>query len=368
MRWVTVLLVVGMVAGLIGAGIVWSGDETAPPSPRERTPEELARSDNTSVGPSQPWSTEPGAATGAEGGPVAGDESAERSQATPEVDVRRAPRVRVVRGQPAAPVADATLYFLNEATAEQRLRGLANPPERFDWPAAWGQHVVTDAEGNAQLPPTRVPWLAAAVLGDEFAFGTVPPGNRTVILVLRADETVTVLAVGADERPGSNLPVGLLQNQGTQTSVVWQGTTRPDGRAFVRHFQLVREDPRAQKGAEEPPAERFAAVLRAPCATPVVAEFIGRPAATEPVRLVVPAMGCIEVQLTDHRGTPLLSPAVLAVAIDGAKNPTEPFSFAQNLLQQREQKPVGGDPVRLIPIGVGTSLRLVARFEGDRRP
>ncbi|HEX5052242.1 MAG TPA: hypothetical protein VFZ65_10750 [Planctomycetota bacterium] len=362
MRWVPVLVVVGIVALLAGGSLLWSDGDPAPPAPID-APADAGRDagEATNATASVPW---PDAEADADAAPAEpGGESSDRRLVLPEAELRAAPHVRVVRGDPPAPVADATVYFVTEPVAEQHLREPRTPASRFEWPAAWGQRTATDAEGTARLPATRTPWLVAAVCDGEFAFGVVPPGPRTVTLELQGDETVTVLAEDAEQRPGAGLPVALLQHRGRgDANTIWQGPTGADGRAIVRHFQLLRQSPRGPDGAEA-----FAAVLLAPCPEPVVAPFEGRPAAAEPVRLVVPSLGSVDVRLTDHRGTPLLSPAYIACTVDGAAEPSEPFAIAKTLLSRHQAKPVGADPVHLSAIGAGTQLHFYARFQGDRR-
>ena len=361
MRWLPVLFVLGLLGSLVGGWFLVSGPELLPPT------EPVAADAPTAADDPGP----PVAATMTATAPAIDDEGTNqealtdgRTAVAPATDPTHAPRVRVVRGTPPMPVADAEVFHLSEAQAERFLRTRKVPLPRLEWPAAFGRRLRTDADGIAQLPATPVPWLCAAQAGDEFAFAVVPPGNRTVTMPLLLDETVTVAATLASDKPAIGLPVALLQHSGEgEARVVWQGETAATGHAIVRHFQLVRENP-----AAVPPQERFAALALVPFPTLVVTEFVGRPAGREPVRLQLPPVGSVVVQLTDHRGTALLSPALVVVQGEWPQAPSQPFPFAMRLLSQRQNKPAGKEPVRVPFVGAGTLLRLSARFESDRRP
>lgn len=291
-----------------------------------------------------------------------GDEA--RTEALPEPDTRLGPKVLVVRGQPPAPVADAVVYAVTEADAAERQRLKREHWSRYEWPEQFGQRLATDAQGLATLPATRRPWLVSAVSGDEFAFAVVPPGDRTVTMPLLLDEQVTVLATADDGTPGSALPVALLQHAKgkDEAEVLWDGTTDQAGRAICRHFQVAR--PELRGPAEN---ERFAAMLVMSLPTPVVTLFPGRPTTSEPVRLQVPPHTRVEVLLTDHRGTPLLSPATVALWIERPRDFVLPFPVPSGLDRPRLDKPVGPDPVTFPRVATNSPIRTGARVANERR-
>jgi hypothetical protein len=358
MRWLSALLGLCLLGGLAAIWLV-SGGDIAPPTAADAAP--LA-----AAGPAAEVETGGMApdAAGEDGAEPPGDSEAgaERVDAEPAVDPTRAPRVQVVRDNPPVAVADAVVHYVTRDQAEVFLRARKQALPRFEWPESLGQRARTGSDGIVQLPATETPWLCAASVGDEFAFTVVPPGERLVAMHLVLDETVTVLATHTDERPAAGLPITLLQRTGNDVKTVWQGDAAANGRAVVRHFQLVLEKQPAEKQA--PP--RFAALAMAPLPEPVAVEF-SRPVPREPIRLVLPPIGSLEVLLTDHRGTPLLSPAVVIAQLERKEEPSQPFPFATGLCNRRQQKPVGDQPVLLPFIGANAPLRLVARFPGDRR-
>ncbi|HEU4420063.1 MAG TPA: carboxypeptidase-like regulatory domain-containing protein, partial [Planctomycetota bacterium] len=363
MRWLAALLGLCLLGGLAASWLAWSRSDVGPPPPV--------------ADPVGVPTAEPGAAVETAEDmhpanadldqveqPADRDAEAERVDAEPPVDPTRAPRVQVVRDNPPVAVADAVVHYVTREQAEVFLRARKQTMPRYEWPEALGQRVRTGADGIVQLPATETPWLCAASLGDEFAFTAVPPGERLVVMHLVLDETVTVHATCADDRPVAFLPIALLQRAGNgEVRTVWQGEAAANGRAVVRHFQLVLERQPAEK-RESPP--RYAALAMAPLPAPVAVEF-ARPVPREPIRLCLPPIGGLEVLLTDHRGTPLLSPAVVIAQVERKEEPTQPFPFAAGLTNRRQQKPVGAEPVSLPFIGASTPLRVVARFPHDRR-
>lgn len=361
MRWLPVLLVLCLLGGLVG--LRWLGGDDPPAPPRGDEP--AAGSDTGTAAPvfQPPWEdVAPPAAVSSGDTEVGGDDAAtDRSEVDAVGDGAR--RALVVRGDPPVPVADAEVLFLDEREAQQRLRGVEPAPARSEWPDRWGQRVRTDAAGVALLPGPRGTLLVTARSGDEFAFATLRSGRRAVTLALVADETVTVQVQRADGRPAVSAPVGLLQWLGKgDAAPIWRGETAADGLLRVPHFQLHRQDPR-------PPVadERFAALVMAPTPLPVLAEFAGRPASADPVVLRLPPVGDVEVQLTDQRGTPLLSPAWIAARLDDRPAAAATFPHAPGLLLRSAQKPAGDEVVRLPFCGAGTTLRVSAHFEADRR-
>ncbi|MCB9879919.1 MAG: hypothetical protein H6835_20195, partial [Planctomycetes bacterium] len=85
----------------------------------------------------------------------------------------------------------------------------------------------------------------------------------------------------------------------------------------------------------------------------------------EPVRLVVPALGRLEVTLVDHAGAPLLSPAMVFCGADGERESDDfPIGWGTG---RRADKPAGAAPVVLEPVAVGDALVAYARYPDERR-
>ncbi|MBL8753302.1 MAG: hypothetical protein JNK15_08385, partial [Planctomycetes bacterium] len=209
------------------------------------------------------------------------------------------PRIRVVRGDPPNPVRDAVVFFITQGDGEAKARAKPAPtPSRWEWPAAFGQRAVTDADGLVQLPRSGEPWLCSAAVGPDFGFLVVPPRDRVHTLVLQPDETLTLQTKGPDDRPMPAVPLAVLQQFGNNPATpVWQQPAGRDGRAQVRHFQCVR-----QAADGQGPAERFTAVATVPGA--VATMFVGRPAPTETIVVAVPPLASVRAAFVDQRGIP----------------------------------------------------------------
>lgn len=283
-------------------------------------------------------------------------------------DQRQGPRVLVVRGNPPVPVADAEVFFVTEAVAREQEQRWARSGRSFqpgtpiDWPERHGQRLRSDAQGLAQLPPTRAPWLVAAIEGGDFAHANVPPNPRVVTLTLQRDETVRLQARDANGEPGRMLPVALLLHRGQedQANAIWRGRTDAAGEAVCTHFQLRRPPP--QNRVED----RFAALLEMPAPEPIWTAFAGRPATTAPVVLQVPPHGRVEARLTDHRGQPLLSPASVSLWIDRPRDQKLSFPVPRNLDRPSHDKPPGEHIVVFAPVAANVPFRVGARHGGDR--
>lgn len=363
MRAVPLVLLLCLCAAATTGVLAWRSDDTPPPvapAPRDPVVAEAAAHTARDDAPAAPAVAGEGATTP----PEAGDE-ADRSSAGPDVVDLHGPHVLVVRGNPPLPVGGAEVFYVTERDAQQRLRQRPEPLQRSEWPEHLGGRIVAGEDGLANLPATRAPYFVAARSGDGFAFATAPPGERTTTLVLAKDETVVVEARTAEDEPAPKLPVALLWHGGGdgEAATLWQDETDAKGRAVCHHFQVARPDPRG-----DPANERFAAMLAVPIPVPVVATFPGRPTGEAPVLLRVPPLTAVEVTLTDHRGTPLLSPAGVALWIDRPRDAQLPFPVPGGFDRPRRDKPVGADPVRFPFVAANCPVRLGARFPGgDRR-
>jgi hypothetical protein len=362
MRWLPVLLVLCLLGGIVGLRWLGGDEPTAPPGSVPAATEPW----HGDAAPMQqaPWD-DPARPAEATSGDTEAAEPAEADRSEVDATTTGERRALVVRGTPPVPVADAEVLFLDDLSAQKRLLvlGAEPPPARNEWPERWGQRVRTDADGVAILPGPLGNLLVAARSGDEFAFATLRSGRRAVTLHLVADEQVALQVQRTGGQPAVAAPLALLQWLGKgEAKVVWRGETGPDGTVLVHHFQLYR-----QNGDQPVADERFAALVPVPTPVPVLVEFAGRPATRDPVVLRLPPVGDVEVQVTDHLGTPLLSPAWIAARLDGKQDAAAPFPYSQGLLVRSTSKPAGDGVVRLPFVGGGTTLRVSAHFEADRR-
>ncbi|MCA8949351.1 MAG: hypothetical protein KDE27_07600, partial [Planctomycetes bacterium] len=247
--------------------------------------------------------------------------------------------------------------------------GAELPRRRLAWPETCGQRATTDQDGIAQLPPTRHSWLCAARADGWFGFAIVPPGERTVTIALAVDENVTIEVRDEAGRPAAEVPVVIVQdlkrrerNGRDAIDRIWNGATDRGGRAVARHFQFAR------RSAENAGGERFAAGLQIATAQSVLAGFAGNPATEDVVHLTLPPLCGLDVQLTDHRGRPLLAPANVFFGPVAWKAAEGDLPDAPSLAHVRVEKPVGGLPVHLPWLAAGVPLRPSVHFRHVGRP
>lgn len=364
MRSPLLLIVAAVLLGTGAIAVWWLGDPGTP------TPMATAAAEASSTGApavAADGSLAREAAAAAVADPVdeptaeEGDEGEGIAREGALPDEHRGPSVRVVRGEPPMPVADAEVFFVGEADVDERLAARKLSLPRHEQPAAVGQRMITDADGIARLPRGRTPLLCAAVAGGEFAFAVIPPRPRQHTLVLQTDETLRLVARHDAETPAPGIPLGVLWRRPDQEArTLWRGESGRDGRVAIRHFQLLRE-----AGVAE---EAFGALALVPAAA--MTTFAGRPVAGDEVEILVPALGGIAVQVVDHAGNPVLSPAVVGLAGDrpaNAANVRPDFVPPRGLTSQRRDKPLGAEAVLLPFSEVGADVRIWARFPNDRR-
>lgn len=376
MRWLPALLLVALAGGL--GAFWWLEPADAPP------PAAGARAVDEHAAPADPGAPAeaslppfdehvPAAAVEADADP---EPAAERSDGALAEPGPVGARVVVVRGAPPVPVAGAELFFLGERDLERTNRGQPFAIDRFEGPERFGQRRVADANGEVRLPAVRDRLLCAARADGEFGFAIAHPRARELTIALAPDEQIVVEATFAGGGP-AEVPIAIVQQQVAaddrqrgEANAIWSGATGRDGRARVRHFQLLRADPPGGPGQPDgraPTDERFAAIAKVPCDPPVFAEFAGRPAIAEPVRLVLPPLGRLEVTLVDHQGRRLLSPALVGFGTRGGGFDGTPLRVNRWLTSQRADKPAGDRPVMLPFAPVDQPVMVYARYPDERR-
>lgn len=289
-----------------------------------------------------------------------------REDRTPRDTAPPGPYLLVVQGDPAVPVANAQVFFLDESKYRRRRNAQTQPVSRFEAPERDGMRSRTDQRGMVQLPGGSGRWLCSALTGDSFGFLVVTkkPGQHTI--TLGPDEQVVIVAhhSGDAGQTVKDMPLVVVQQHKTSsTKELWRGRTDERGRAVLRHFQMMRQSRRSDQPKEF--RERFAAVLRIPTTPIVLAEFPGRPTTDDEVHIHVPPLGTVQVQLVDHSGRPLLTPARIGISTIGSAPKT--FPIRSGTFSQTANKPVGTAPVTMPYAQVGRDVRLYARYAHDRR-
>ncbi|MFK7740116.1 MAG: hypothetical protein AB8H80_07305 [Planctomycetota bacterium] len=363
MRWALILLGVALLA----VGATWlldPGATSLPSVPAGDSSDDAAAAGrgDLEMASADAWSSDDERADEFDDGPDGDDpmrESAEPlgpEQDGPIVTVASRP----VPGAQPKPLADVYLNFVNERDyrIQRRKRQLA----RWEAPEMLGQRIRTDEQGRVQLPRGRGRWLCSASHKNLFGYLSprAQPGEHT--LLLAPDESVFVHVVHEDRRPAANIPLRLAQSSRPNDSdTIWRGTSDARGKAVVKHLQLMRRNQRDGR------TERYAIVAGIAHEPAILTEFEARPVPEEPVVITLPPLGTIEVQLVDHRGTPLLSPARVGFQTSRTALRAAPFPLETSMISQRVQKPAGSQSVVLEPTGLNSERQVYARFPHDRR-
>lgn len=354
----SVLLACGVFVALGSGSQVIEGVNAAEPDQASEVPGSTLVA--THVGPTDPDDREaaaPGAAT--VGG---GRETVETEQSAA---LRPGPIISVVRGSPPAPVPAASVHFVDRATAQQRHRQSSRPwVHEMDLPFVHGATVQTGNDGKVRLPSVTELLIVSVLHEGTFATASLDRRHKDeVTLRLRKDETLRVLVQSQGDKPCAGVPIVLYQGETFgKTQQIWAAPTGADGFAVAAHFQEFRQN----RGPNDVKS-RYCAAVRVPLATPVAAEFQGNPAPSEPVRLLLPGTGRVEVTLTDRAGLPLLSEATISLAVVRPEGFKLDLPLDAGFDALRGRKTLGEEPVVFERVGLGIQLRPNCRMDQDPR-
>lgn len=363
MRWALTLLAV--IAAGVGVWLLDPVDATPPPAPGG-----AAAASGASANPSVGAASAEARPDGTDIDELAGDadDAAIDRERVDDLQQLDGPMIAVVRGDPLRPVPGVWVSYVDER--DTRVRRNREWISRWETPERFGKRMRTDERGRVQLPARRSRWLCSAA-SDDGMFGfvavaaTPPQAGQPEAhqLVLLPDEQVTVQVRHHDGAAAAGIDLTVAQlDHATDSDEIWRGTSDANGRAEVRHVQLLR---RPNQG-EELRIEKFAVVARFVSDPPTLELFEGRPAQTEPVVLRLPPLARLQIQLTDHGGRPLLSPASVRTTVPRSMREGS-FPLDTNMLRQSADKPATAEPVTLEPVAADRNVQLYVRYPHDRQ-
>lgn len=283
-------------------------------------------------------------------------------------------RIRVWDPSTRLTVAGAEVFCLQIEDRRHRARLGDLPPLRGSWPGgrhlvdaviAEGRRYVTDERGEVEVVGPLWQLAVAARTAGKIGFAEAfrdKPGPLQVVLV--EDDGVEFVVSGVDGAAREGVRVSLCGIESAKSGgVYWEGVTDGAGRAQVRHLSLVLGEARSQ---------RLLAIARAAAATPVMAEFRAEPLPTEPIELLLPAVGSAKVEICDSLGEPLISAFDVSVRVpkeswNGAALtglPDLARSLANGVFAT---KPFDQRSVDLYPIATGVVANVVAIVSRSRQ-
>lgn len=213
--------------------------------------------------------------------------------------------VRVVRKEGGAPIPFADVFYVDVANLDPQRMAAAQAAshsllEMIEFLAA---RYRAGADGSVRLPlPADQLWLAAR--SDRW-FGTfdnkaLPPEGVTIECTPMS--AVSALVTDAEGRPQPEIPVHLSVTDGGHEQSILSVRTDARGIAIIQPLDMLARD---SGGAT------FALGLAGILAEPVRAEFDVRNPPEEPLHLVLPPHGMLEVRLTAADGQPWAEQAIV---------------------------------------------------------
>lgn len=223
--------------------------------------------------------------------------------------------LRVVHGQPAQPVAGAEVLFALGPADED------SPPTIHGWVReglvearieAIAIRARTDEEGQARVPGPERSAIVVARRGNLWGYRSLEPTTEGPLeLRLHEDHDIEVLVVDPSGRRLADRPVSLRSRQSTWQQDLLLARTDADGRAVLRHAGH-----RMRTGSQGSGVTWSAALLAA-LEDPVEQTLDPSAPPTQPIRLVAPATGSLEVLVLDRRGVPYTGPVTAGLRLLG---------------------------------------------------
>ncbi|MBK8100393.1 MAG: carboxypeptidase regulatory-like domain-containing protein [Planctomycetes bacterium] len=353
MRRLALLLLLAMGALLAWLGYASTAEPELPPAPAAATIDSDQAADaqeedaDVAFARSAPAETDEDAVPG---------EVAERREVLVAPTQRPPVVVTVVQGNPRRPVAKARVHWVHEASGWQRHeRKPHGSTHVWDLPGMFGTSASTDDAGTVTIVPAADDGSDLLVTCQhEGRFGAVRiQGDRaSATLRLFGDHTLTFTTHSHDNRPVAGVPLLIAQGEGFgRAEDLVRLTSDQKGHAQLRHAQLFLSRR----------VKLSCVAVAAPMPEPVGA-LIPRPFPTDPIALQVPALAQVDLRLVDTLDQPILADAWLSVRAARPRDFKLPWPLNADFERLLASKPPGSAPMRLGPVGVGTTLVAAARI------
>lgn len=300
--------------------------------------------------------------------------TAPEAEAASELPAAAAPErqltVRVVTGSERTPAAGAAVILEREGGSNglDRSESLAYRDANFDQQLDhWGRRFACDAAGIARVPlPEAQRFRIAAQQGDAWARADLRANELAeapeVLLVLAPALHLRVLVTDEQGAPQAGIPVAYSPaNQDGRGH--YRGTTLTDesGLAHLRHLQ---EERMRQEGS----AKRHLVALALPLDPPVTADFAPEAPPQEPILLILPATGAVEVEVLELDGSPVSTSH--NVELQRLRPDADPNSRPGEMMLYswlgRATARTEGGRVRFERVGLGLMLEIGVDFERSR--
>jgi hypothetical protein len=268
--------------------------------------------------------------------------------------------VRVIEDVGEAPIPRADVLFVDGANVDENVMR-AQMTELHDLDAlieAMAVRYRTDAEGKVRLPLARQEYWIVARRDQWFGMTQgMTPATEGVVIRCRKTRSVSARVVDASGMPQGDVPVQLLMRQQGWTYPALSILSRSDGIATINRLEMITDNERGTADA------RFSLGLGGLLGEVADREFDPAAPPVEPLELVMPAHGTVEVRLVGRDGTPFVEPALVTLEEPKTEGATEEVGDRES--QEEFAAPAHEGLARFRPVGLGKHCLVTAqRMDG----
>ncbi len=218
--------------------------------------------------------------------------------------------VQVKRKEGGEPIPFADVFFVDVAHLDQQkvIAVQAESPTLLEMIERLADRYRAGADGCVRLPrPAEQVWLAAR---KDRWFGmyegrSIPPEGATISCTQMSSVAARVRDV--DGRLQQDVPVQLRVLENDRDQTILSVRTNAEGIGLIQPLDMVLRDGLAHA--------QFALTLGGLLAEPARQVFDPRNPPEEPIELILPMHGALEVHVLDENGQPYLAPALVQAAL-----------------------------------------------------
>ncbi len=268
--------------------------------------------------------------------------------------------VRVIEDEGEAPIPHADVLFVDVANVDENVMR-ARMAEIRDLDALIESMAVryrADAQGKVRLPLVRQEyWIVAR---RDTWFGMTmgqTPATEGVVIRCKKTRSVSARVVDASGRPQGDVPVQLLVRRQGRTYPSLSVLSRQDGIATIGRLEMITDNERGTGDV------RFSLGLGGLLGEVSDREFDPAAPPAEPLELVLPAHGTVEVRLVRRDGEPFVEPAIVTIVEQKEEGAAEEFGDRE--IREGFAALAHDGLARFRPVGLGKQCLVTAqRMDG----
>lgn len=259
--------------------------------------------------------------------------------------------VTVVDAQ-GAPMARVGLVSLDLARADGWRERWEDPRDRERFMRKNGRQWSTDEAGKALIPGAAEGAILCQARGlSGFLTWSEPPEDNALRLVMSPERSLEVIVQDHRGRPKTGVRVGIVREAAGHATTLLTRQTIGRGKATFGMVQRV-------LGGQVGGGARFYATLAFPCEDPPRVQLDPADLPEEPIVLVMPQVGSLEVRVLDERGRPLSETANVTLG-----HMTRTAQGGETFIPEHNDRLMNG-VASFAHVGVGT--RVAIKLSGSR--